>query len=584
MAHYANEKHTLILISLMKAHGIKKIIASPGSTNASFVGSLQSDPYFEIYSSVDERSAAYMAVGMAAESGECIAITCTGSTASRDYIPGLTEAYYRKLPVLAITASQHLGRVGQYRQQVLDRSSQLADMVTESVTVDCVYTDEDEKACVSKINKAILALKRDGGGPSHINLVTTYCKDFSCADLPKCRTIKRICPGDLIPDLEKYKHIAVLVGVHEKWNDALKSSVEEFCEKYDAVVFGNHASNYKGKYGLNLDIFKNLDGYSPSSPCADVVIYIGSIARYLPGNSGTEMWRVNPDGEIRDVEYKTTYVFQMSEVSFFETYNKLKKDKRNNTYAKEWQEECGKLVEQIPEVPFSNVWIARTLGPHLPNNSVFHISGSNTARAWNYVKIDDTIECFSNDGMMGIDGQMSSMIGESLISPKRIHFGAFGDLTFFYDMNCLGNRHVGNNVRILVVNNGIGTEFKVWTSQPGATLGAETDKFIAAKGHFGNKSKSLIRHYAEDLGFEYLTASSKEEFQRNMKKFVTPTLTEKPIIYEVFTDSKDESESVYMMNHVVTNSKGKTISFAKSMIKTIAGDKGIETVKKIVKK
>ena len=58
---YTNEKHTQILIALMKKHGIKKIIASPGATNICLVASLQNDPYFEIYSSVDERSAAYMA-------------------------------------------------------------------------------------------------------------------------------------------------------------------------------------------------------------------------------------------------------------------------------------------------------------------------------------------------------------------------------------------------------------------------------------------------------------------------------------------------------------------------------------------
>lgn len=96
----------------MKASDIRKIVASPGTTNICLAGSLQSDPFFEIYSSVDERSAAFIAVGLAAESGEPVALSCTGSTASRNYIPGLTEAFYRKLPVLAITASQHLGRAG----------------------------------------------------------------------------------------------------------------------------------------------------------------------------------------------------------------------------------------------------------------------------------------------------------------------------------------------------------------------------------------------------------------------------------------------------------------------------------------
>ena len=99
--YYSSERSIQLLISLLKQHNIKKIVASPGTTNLSFVASLQQDSWFEMYSSVDERSAAYIACGMAAELGEPVVLTCTGATASRNYISGLTEAYYRKLPVLA---------------------------------------------------------------------------------------------------------------------------------------------------------------------------------------------------------------------------------------------------------------------------------------------------------------------------------------------------------------------------------------------------------------------------------------------------------------------------------------------------
>ena len=92
---YTNEIHTQILIALLKAHGIRKVVASPGATNICFVASIQNDPYFEIYSSVDERSAAYIACGLSAESGEAVVLSCTGATASRNYIPALTEAFYR---------------------------------------------------------------------------------------------------------------------------------------------------------------------------------------------------------------------------------------------------------------------------------------------------------------------------------------------------------------------------------------------------------------------------------------------------------------------------------------------------------
>ena len=171
---YTNEKHTQILIALLKAHGIKKVVASPGATNICFIASVQHDPYFEIYSSVDERSAAYMACGLSAESGEPVALSCTGATASRNYIPALTEAFYRKLPILAITSTQRMDRIGHNIPQVIDRRVPLNDTVKMSVQVSEINNEEDKWACEIAINKAILELKHHGGGPVHINLVTNY--------------------------------------------------------------------------------------------------------------------------------------------------------------------------------------------------------------------------------------------------------------------------------------------------------------------------------------------------------------------------------------------------------------------------
>ena len=65
--HYSDEKNILLMVALLKAHNIRRVIASPGTTNITFIGSLMHDPFFEMYSSVDERSAAYIACGMAEE-------------------------------------------------------------------------------------------------------------------------------------------------------------------------------------------------------------------------------------------------------------------------------------------------------------------------------------------------------------------------------------------------------------------------------------------------------------------------------------------------------------------------------------
>lgn len=189
--YYTSERNVQIVISLLKQHGIKRVIASPGTTNMTFLGSIQSDPFFEIYSSVDERSAAYLACGLASETGEPVVINCTGATASRNYMPGLTEAFYRKLPVLAITGHRGDSEIGHLKDQQIDRRSAPHDVVLESVTVPMVKDDTSERYCIDQANKAILALTTNGGGPAHINLFTEYNRDFSVKQLPAARCIRK---------------------------------------------------------------------------------------------------------------------------------------------------------------------------------------------------------------------------------------------------------------------------------------------------------------------------------------------------------------------------------------------------------
>ncbi|MCD8118622.1 MAG: hypothetical protein LUE29_03920 [Lachnospiraceae bacterium] len=190
--YYTDECNILMLISLLKKHHIKKIVVSPGATNVTFVGSIQQDDYFEIYSSVDERSAAYIATGLAAESGEPVVLSCTGATASRNYIPGLTEAYYRQLPVLAVTSTQHTGRVGQYVPQVIDRSVVQNDIAVKTLMLPTLNKNDDTWEYEALLNEAFLALTHKGGGPVHINLETLYSKNFTVRTLPEISVINRV--------------------------------------------------------------------------------------------------------------------------------------------------------------------------------------------------------------------------------------------------------------------------------------------------------------------------------------------------------------------------------------------------------
>ena len=586
--YYTAEKHTRILIALLKFHGIRRIIASPGMTCVCLIGSLQSDPFFTIYSSVDERSAAFIACGMAAESQEPVALICTGSTASRNYVPGLTEAFYRHLPVLAITTTQHLGRVGNLNEQVIDRSQRMSDLVKTSVIVDIVHSEEDEWQRGIDINRAILALTTNGGGPSHVNLVTTYDRDFSYRTLPAVKGVRYSESLERVPSIKPGKKVAVLVGVHDRWSERLTLAVDAFCRKFDAVVFCTHASNYVGAHGVNMAFYKGLRHSIDVVPMPDLIIHIGGVVRCIPVFHKGNAWRVSPDGRIVDPTRRLTHVFQMGEVDFFERYADDVEDCANQElnetgYAWQWQEfhHAVQAKAKVTDLPFSNVWIAQQTIGRLPDGCVLHIAGSNTAYTWNLFDAPFGIECYSNDGTMGIDGQVSALIGESLVAPDRLHLGVCGDLTLFYDMNSLGNRHVGRNVRLMVINNGLGAMFKIY-SATAADFGDMTDPYMAAAGHFGNKSPDLLRHYARDLGFEYLSAHTKKEFSEHVGRFLDPNITEKPMLFEVFTDAQDESDARYVMNHLEAGGGQAAKETARDMIRFVAGERGVSAVKKIL--
>ncbi|MDY2942289.1 MAG: thiamine pyrophosphate-binding protein [Paludibacteraceae bacterium] len=576
--HYSSERNIQIVISLLKANNIRKIVASPGATNYSFIGSLQSDPFFEIYSSVDERSAAYIACGMAAESGEPVVLSCTGSTASRNYYPGLTEAFYRKLPVLAITSHQGTDRIGQLIFQNIDRRVVANDAATLSVELPVVKDERDEAFVTMEANKAILELRRNGGGPVHINMFTTYSTDFSIMEIPPVRAFRRYLAWDTLPTFPK-GNIAVFVGSHTAFSDRLVAAIDRFCATHDAIVLCDHTSGYYGKYRIH-PILTHMQSIPSPLPEIDLLVHIGEVsaaARAYDGFPVKNVWRVSEDGELRDPFKKLSSVFQMSEEQFFLHYSE--ENATQHGFLDRMRVIFDKVYESIPELPFSNIWVAQHLSKKLPKGSLLHISASNTRRCWNMFYLPDGVQSTSNVGCCGIDGSNSALIGSSFASPNRICYLVTGDLAFFYDMNSLGNRHIGNNIRILLVNNGIGAEFKL-SEHKCYKFAQEADAYMAAGGHFGNKSSSLVKHFAEDLGFAYFSANNKEEFLQVLDTFTSDKIGDKSMIFEVFTTHENENEALQRMVEIELSFRRKTALTAKKVL----GDKGFDMLMKTINK
>ncbi|MBO6101753.1 MAG: hypothetical protein J6P03_00680 [Opitutales bacterium] len=583
--HYTNERNVQIVVALLKAHGIRRVVASPGTTNMTFVISVQNDPGFKVWSSFDERSAAYLACGMAAETGEPVVISCTGATASRNYMPGLTEAYYRKLPVLAITSTRGNHCLGHLVDQQIDRRNLPNDIAMESVAIPMVKDSEDERMCEIEANKAILALKLNGGGPAHINLYTRYSQNFGVKELPPANAIYRHTAFDELPQIPKDGRVIVYVGSHANFTDKQVEAIDKFCATHDAAVFCDHTSGYRGKYEARCQLSAGQRKWKSALNNASLCIHIGEVSGdlYLP--SFKHVWRVSPDGELRDTWGKLRRVFMMPEEEFFNRYSE--EGASHTEYIDALNAEMARLESQMPELPFSNIWMARQVHSKLPAGCEFHMGIYHCLRSYNFFKFPGGVKAKCNVGGFGIDGGLSAMIGASFANPEKLFIGAFGDLAFFYDMNVVGNRHVGNNVRILLVNNGKGNEFRNY-SHPCFFLGEEADKYVAAAGHYGNKSNALVRHYAEDLGYEYLTASDKEGFLAVIDRFLSPETTGKPMLLEVFTETRDESDALEkILNFVeggsMSNFVKKTKTAIKSALKETLGEKRIKAARDFIK-
>ena len=542
--YYTDEKNAQIVIALLKAHGIKRVIASPGTTHMAFLGSIQYDPWFKIWSAIDERHAAFLAVGMAAESGEPVVLTCTGATASRNYLPALTEAFYRKLPILAITSTQPLSRLGNLSSQLIDRSSPPKDTIKYGVYCPLVANDAQFADCQLQVNRAILELSHRGGGPVHINLETSYCRSFDTRELPTVRKIQRFCCGDELPELPKTAKIVVHIGDHKRFSAKENSALNKFLEAHNAVAVCHAASSWHGSKRIVSSLVCSQGiGANPkyANLKPDLIIDIGEMSNdysrgYFAGIA--PVWRVSVDGEAKDRFGRLVKVFEMPETIFFNHYAS---GNGGDDYYKSWKVAYDSILDKMPELPFSNLWIGQQLLPVLPENTVLHIGLSSTLQNWatflQYVKTPT----FSNVGTCGIDGPVSTMMGASFCNPDKIYFGAVGDLTFFYDMNSLGNRHVGGNFRLLVDNNGCGGLFHT----PKHLLEQfedNCDAYMAAGSHFGNKSRNLLRHYATDLGFTYLSASTKEEFLDVLPQFLVAK-SDKPIVFECFTEVADDAKA-----------------------------------------
>lgn len=542
---YTNIPGVQIIISLLKQHNIRHLVISPGTRNTALVHSVECDDFFKCYSVVDERSAGYFALGLSENLDVPVCVTCTAATATCNYMPAMKEAYERNIQLVALTADQDTYSKFHMGDQNIDQTNMFEGYVKYAVDVPKVLNDSDYWYFNRCVNEALLELNHNGKGPIQINYRMHYTLNelafFPETEIKATRKVTRYSLKDLnFKDLAlelDNKKVIVFCGSDYTGNDKLKKEILKFKKKTGAVILADYYSNVIDDEVINPSILGDVYGnraYELLKP--DIIIMLGSNI-YAPIKYNAELfrfdiktWQISVDGMLNDGFRNVSKLIEGSSEEFFINLNKhVKESNTNKDYYAIWKSAMDFI--KFEDLGFTHMGVIKKFMEVLPNNSLMHMSVLDAIRISNYYKMPNNVKCFANIGADGIDGALSTFLGQAN-NTQELAFLLVGDLSLLYDMNAL-YQNVPNNVRILIINNYAGAEFhKNFGLEKISTL----NKHIAA-GHNSNMA------YTEAMAnLKYITATNFEELTEGLKTLCKNS--EQPIILEVFTNADKDAKKL----------------------------------------
>ena len=588
---YSELKVYQIIIALLKKYGISHCVLSAGSRNVPFVHSIEEDPDFHCYSVVDERSAGYFALGLAQELHEPVVISCTSSTATCNYWPPVAEAYYQGVPIIVLTSDRNPEMLGQWEDQMIDQVGMYDRHVRKSVNLPIINNRDDEIYCQRLVNEALLELNHHGTGPVHINVpMKSYNNSFNVKELPCVTKIERLCLDDSkcqwdnqLTKLKKAKRILVTCGQNSYVSSSLQNAISEFFKNYNCAVSIEYMSNIDLAEGLNLNVCMDsrfVIQKKVKELLPEIVISFGGnifsgIKEQLRKFAGQfEHWLIQEDGRVVDLYKSITTVFECKPEYFFQYCLAIADDNAKND--RHYFDEFKKYVDSVvyPDFPWSHVYAIKEVVEKIPSESILHLSINDSIRITNFFKLNPKIKTYANIGTHGIDGCLSSFLGQAAVSQNQSYL-IIGDLAFFYDMNALRLRHIKNNVHILLINNEGGSEFyfnRMWKNKA-------SDLHTTARHH----TKAEL--WVKSNDFIYLSASDKQSLQEALKQFMRSDL-EKPVFLEVFTEMKTDAEVIYDFYDLSRpkDAQSELIRHSKEWVKATIGQEKAQKIANFFKK
>lgn len=529
---YYEDKRIDILTALLAAHGVRKIVACPGSRNAPLVNNFCESGLYEMFPVTDERSAGFYALGMSQASGEPVAVCVTSGSALLNVAPAVVEAYYQHIPLVVISADRPQEWVGQLAGQTMVQDGVMSNYVRKSINMTAAFDDEWFSTRI--VNEALLAC--DGRWPVHINIPLRNPSEYRMTEKHSLTDVRAVMSVDcgvntdilkekIVDPLLQAKRPMMIIG--QTRLDAVTDRMLKTISSRVVVLSEPLTSAYARYFEPVVNMMDSNPALRP-----DFVVYMGgnmvcrSMIAKFAALDAAEFWEIDVDGEIHDTYKRLNGIVKADVVDFISVlHDSLSDDRESSEFVGKWNQMLSETQAeyQCREMKFSAGAVVKYFEEQLEDMfygyEVHYANSSSVRHACRYVS-GHSIWC--NRGVNGIDGCLSTAAGFSVVSDSVV-FCVIGDLSFFYDQNALWNTNLKGNLRIILLNNGGGY---IFNKVKGLEQCSARDTIVSA-AHTTDARGICTQN---DVG--YISARNIEEMQIGIVTLMTSE-TSRPMLLEV---------------------------------------------------
>ncbi len=511
--------------------GVRHAIISPGSRNAPLILAFTGHPDIHCHSIPDERTAGYYAVGMAQQLTQPVVILCTSGTAMINFAPALAEAFYLKVPVIAITADRPHEWIDQNDGQTIRQNGLYRNFVKNSYEVP-VETAKDEDLWLfrRKVNEALTAALTPVKGPVHINVPL---REPLYEALPKVDALEGLIqpvqfhskPGKAETSewqraWKTFQKRMIICGMGPS-DPTLEKILNGLASKEEAVVFAENLANIMGNSIINTPdrLVASLNKEELNELKPDLLITMGGpvvskkLKKYLRSHKPVEHWHIGINEPIIDTFMALSRNISMQPHEFMSIFVGLKSD---NFYARKVLALARRSdvshETSLENIPFSDLAAYQALIGKLPANSCLHLANSTPVRYAQLFANQPSIRYYSNRGTSGIDGCISTAAGAAMVG-KELHIAIVGDLAFIYDSNAFWNNHLPENLRVIVIDNEGGIIFRLIDT---------TTVINPVRRFFETPHRVDLKKLCGAFGLRYFKATSVYDISSQLTEFFKP--------------------------------------------------------------